>query len=254
MSNDVAYKKSRIVRMISHRKVADVDDGHGTGFFVAEDGKLLTCFHVVFGQELRQIRNNPNFTAIAGSDEHSRLKEFYATTVSTLQVELPNRATVEAELLEFNEQYDIAALKLKDDRRVEFFELAPDDDLDYDDAVFFCGYQFVYGYSPHQYPFAVNSGRVASFPDIIVGGERYQHIQVSSVNLRGNSGAPLFRAGSNAVVGVVNGHMYWGSDNLACVDDSGGSMKINKGTLQIPLSITFATHLKTIQKNTHILN
>jgi S1-C subfamily serine protease len=253
MSNEVAYKKSRIVRVIAKRKGNDVKDSHATGFFIAEDGTLLTCFHVVFGQELGQIRTNPRFAAIPGSDEHSRLEEFYARTISALIAELPDGTTVEAELLEFNAHYDVAALKLKDHQRVEFFALAPDDALDYDDGVFFCSYPFIIGYSPHERPFAVNSGRVSSFPHVMVGGEKYPHIQISSLNLHGNSGAPLFREGSNAVVGMVNGHMHWGSDNLAFVDDSSGSTRLTKDSLRIPLSIAFATHLKTIRENTHIL-
>lgn len=251
MSNYVKYKKSRIVRVICRYKVGD---SFGTGFFVTEDGKLLTCFHVIFGRELRFIRNDPDFIKITGEDEHSRLNEFYKNKISMLEIELSSGEKLQAELLDFSEKYDTALLKLSDEKKVNFFEINFDDGLDYDDSVFFCGYQLTAGYTADEYPFAVNSGQVSSFPEILVGGDKYSHIQLNSINLGGNSGAPLFRKASNKVIGIINGNMNLGSDNFAFINDSGGKINFTKGSFRPPLSIAFATYLKTIREGTNLLN
>jgi len=251
MNIKVAYKQLRITRVICKYKIGD---SYGTGFFISKDGKMLTCFHVVFGQELRMIKNNPDFISISGGDEHSKLLNFYKNKISTLEVELHDGQKKEAELLNFDERYDIALLKVKMDRKVDFFKVDTKNNLNYGDDIFFCGYQLTTGYNVSQYPFTVNSGLVSSFPDVIVGGEKYGHIQINSINLGGNSGAPVFLQGSNKVVAIINGIMNWNNNNVAIVDDSKGNMNLSKGSIITPLSIAFATRLKTIKENTNIFN
>jgi S1-C subfamily serine protease len=244
MGNEVDYKKARIVRVICKYKIGD---SFGTGFFVNQSGKLITCFHVVFGMELRQIRNIPEFQSIIEVTEHAKLKKYYDSKISSIFLEFPNGELVEAELNDFNEKYDVAILKLKQERKVEYFETDTTDTLTYDDAVFFCGYQLASGYTPDKYPFAINTGVVSSFPEVIVAGEKYGHLQINSINLGGNSGAPLFKRSNNKVIGIINGNMNWGSDNIAYVEEVSGSINLIKAPLRTPLSIAFATSLKTIK-------
>ncbi len=247
MDNDILYKKTRIVRVICKYKVGD---SFGTGFFL-KNGKLLTCFHVIFGQELSNIRNNPEFQVISGNDEHANLEKFYKSKISILEVEFSSGEKVEAELIKFDEKFDIAVLKLKNERKVDFFEVDTEGVLDYDDDIFFCGYQSAPGYTPDKYPFAVNAGQVSSFPDIIVGGEKYTHIQINSINLGGNSGAPLFHKNRNKVVGIVNGNMNWGADNNAFVGPQGN---IIKDVFRTPLSIAYVTSMKLLKEESTVFN
>jgi len=246
--NDISYKRQRIVRVICKYKVGD---SFGTGFFIEENGKLLTCFHVVFGKQLRQIREDSDLSNISGTHEHDKLREFYNNKISTLRVELLDGQKVDAKLLDFDEKFDIALLKINKDKNISFFKLDTNDDLDYDDNVFFCGYQYAAGYESKNFPFTVNNGVVSTFPETIVGGEKYQHIQLNSINLGGNSGAPVFRQGSNEVIAIINGNMIWGRDDILYKDKTGQNMV---GSLRTPLGIAYATPLKILKSQTSILS
>jgi len=246
--NNITYKRQRIVRVMCKYKVGD---GFGTGFFIENSGKLLTCFHVIFGKLLREIRKDSNFINIGGSNEHDKLLEFYKNKISTVQVELFNGENISAELLDFDEKFDIALLKINQDKNISFFKLNTNYDLNYDDKVFFCGYQYAPDYEAKDYPFTVNNGMVSAFPEIIVGGEKYQHIQLNSINLGGNSGAPVFREGSNKVIAIINGNMMWGRGDIAVFDPQD---KIIKSSSKTPLGIAYSTSLKLLAEKTSIFS
>jgi len=69
-------------------------------------------------------------------------------------------------------------------------------------------------------PFTVNEGIISSFPEIIVGGlKKYKFIQVSAVNLGGDSGAPLFLKKSGEVIGIIAGNQSIGFDIFQIKDE-----------------------------------
>lgn len=232
-----------------HNKIAPPGtyDVCGSGFFISEDGKILTCFHAL-GGELKHIRKDDTFIAITeGVNEHDNLQTYLSNKISEIKAQLPNGDIVELDLVNFDERYDVALLQPREHGTpVAHFDIDINDTLDYDDSIFFCGYQLATGYSLGDYPFTVNSGQVSSFVDIEVGGGRYQHLQINSINLGGNSGAPLFRQGSDRPIGVINGNMNWGSDNAAIFIPNTNPPQISKASLRTPLSIAFATPLQTI--------
>jgi len=247
--NNISYKRKRIVRVICKYKVGD---SFGTGFFIERNDRLLTCFHVVFGKSLREIRKDNDLINIRSTNEHDKLQKFYDNTISTLRIELSDGQKVDAELLDFDEKFDIVLLKINEDKNISFFKLDTNYDLDYDDNVFFCGYQYAADYESKDFPFTVNNGVVSTFPKIIIGGEKYQHIQLNSINLGGNSGAPIFREGSNEAIAIINGNMRWGRDDILYRKDKVGQDIV--GSLRIPLGIAYATPLKTLKSQTSILS
>ena len=249
MKNNVNYKLKRIVRVVC---TYHVGDSCGTGFFIKNTGELLTCSHVIFGMSLEQVRNHADFKSITGNDEHQRLQQFYNKKIKTLQVELSNGQIVNTDLIKFDEKFDIALLKTQSKSKVNFFELDTKSDLKYDNNLFFCGYQYSVGYNPSKYPLAVNTATVSSFPEVIIGGEKYEHVQINSINLGGNSGAPIFKVGSNKVIGIVNGNMNWGADNLAYINNINN--QIYKNSLRVPLSIAYITPLKLLKSKTSIID
>jgi len=127
-------------------------------------------------------------------------------------------------LEKFDEKYDIVLLKLnsqKSPKKIKYCKLDFKTTLKQGDSMFFGGFPTCFCYGVTETPFAINTGMISSFPETIVGGERYEHIQINSINLGGNSGAPLFRKNRSSVVGIINGNMNWGRDDLVSQDNSG---------------------------------
>ncbi len=251
--NQIAHIRERIVRVIAQYQNGNC--ATGTGFFISSGGDLLTCFHVVFGSELRNIRTNPVYVSTVGADEHSKLENFFNGVISFIEVEFSNGIKRRAKLKAFDEFHDAVLLELEESFETPFLKLSLDYLPEYDEAVFFCGFQLAAGYlNSKEYPFATNRGIVSSFPEVVVGGEKYVHIQLNSINLGGNSGAPLFLQGEKDVIGIVNGNMLWGNDNLAFVNKIGGVPAFNQGSFRVPLSIAFVTPIKLIKEKTKLLD
>ena len=186
----------------------------------------------------------------------------------SLQVELMDGKRMMAEIIKFDEGVDVALLKIVNNTNMEsktilntdgnfgklsetkfpFFELDVTYTPEYDESTFFCGFQMTGGYSnPTDYPFSINRAVVSAFPEIEVAGKRHQHIQLNSINLGGNSGAPLFVEGSNVVIGIINGNMNWNINNLIIGSES------KQITQVVPLCIAYATSIKLIKEKTNIL-
>jgi S1-C subfamily serine protease len=244
INNDVAFKHKRIVRVIV--KYRNGNYGTGTGFFISKEGELLTCFHVAFGNELRAIRANQIFPTIIGPDEHTRLQTYYGTVIDSTEVEFSDGSRKTANLVSFDSKYDVAKLKITENIQTDFFEF----DMKYqpilDDPIFFCGYQYAVGYDADKCPLAVNRGIISAIGQMEVGGDKYEHIQINSINLSGNSGSPLFLEESNNVIGMINGNMNWGADNFALFNEAkppGLYMASNR----VPLSIAYATSITIIR-------
>ena len=244
----VAFRRKRVVRIIvTYRPEGD---SVGTGFFIDAEGDLLTCFHVVFGKELRNMRNDSVFQAITGQDEHTRLEQYIQQRISKIEIEPFNGLREEVEIKKFDERYDVVLLTTKVKNNHSWFRLNLETRTDYGDEVEFGGFPMAVGYRGDQVPFAVTKGIISTFLNTQVGGENYEHIQINGVNLEGNSGAPLFLKDSKKVLGIINGNMIRGFQ--------GRFMGVNGQpfdlSFAIPLGITYATSLNTIMQNTEILN
>ena len=249
--NDVNYKKKRIVRVIVNFR--NGTNSVGTGFFISRSGNLLTCAHVILGLTLTQLRANNTFISTSGATEAEKITNYQRNETISIQVQLPNGVIINADLEKLNADFDIGLLRLTGENpRVDFFEInhSASSKFDYDDNVFFCGFQEAVGYTNLNFPFSVNSGIVSTFPTVTVTGTQYEHVQVNSINLGGNSGAPLFKKGSNVVEGIINGNMNWGSDTVLQVANG----IVAPAPLRTPLSIAYATPLSFIKHKTAIFN
>lgn len=249
LTNDVDYKRQRILRILVEYKNNNTD--WGSGFFIDGQGQFLTCFHVVFGGELRNLRNNQDFKKISGADEKTRLNNWFLDRVRGIFVELADGSRIKMKIKNFEEKFDVALLVPEDQKNLpqfDFLVVNPKNKLRQDDQVFFGGFPIQFSYRAGESPFAVHSGIVSSFPKTEIGGDIYEHVQINSINLGGNSGAPLFRKNSNKVVGIVNGNMNWGNDNVAFVVNG----SVTKDSFRIPLSIAYCTEFKTLKENTSI--
>ena len=248
--NNIDYKRERLVRVIVRRKNGSYQCG--TGFFINKEGRFLTCFHVIFGCELKTLRDRHLFDTYQGNDEHSKLLNYFNDITTSIEVEFLDGRKGSAKLQRFNETYDIASLQIENKIKTKFFDVDTEYLPKYDDSVFFCGFQYSVGYEPENYPFATNRGVVSSFPEIVVAGDKYPHIQLNSINLGGNSGAPLLHDSRDTENGVVNGNMDWGGDNVAFINTIDEVSQTVPGTLRVPLSIAFATSLKTVNDETNL--
>ncbi len=251
MFNDnIQYKKKVIRRVLAY--FSGGNTGVGSGFFVNKNGIFLTCFHVAFGGELKNLRNDPDFIAIKESDEHKKLETWYSNKINKIEVELPDSSKEELKLVSFDEKYDIAVLKLENKEKIRDIDNIKFDfkkQLKQGDHVFFGGFPISYPYKAEESPFAINTGMVSSFPNTIIGGDFYEHAQINSVNLGGNSGAPLFIKNKNKVIGIINGNMNWGSDFVVFKNKSG---KEEVGPLRVPLSIAYATPVSLLKKESKV--
>lgn len=244
-NKSISKKREQIVRVIT--TYIPAGDSIGTGFFINNNGDLLTCFHVVFGEELRQIRKNNILANINESDEHEKLKAFIKGKLSKIEVELFNGSKIEMEIKDFDEKYDIALLSTKIPSKYKSFKLNFGSKINYGDEVLFAGFPNAVGYRGDQTPFAVTVGMVSTFVETQIGGDKYPHIQINGVNLPGNSGGPLFLKGSNEVVGLINGNQIMGiHGDFKGLDDKPTNL------FTVPLGITYATSLSVLKKNTKI--
>jgi S1-C subfamily serine protease len=258
--NDVLYKRERLARIIVQHRNGNTSVG--TGFFINKQGNLLTCFHVISGMELSNLRMiNSNITGSV-DEEHFQLQNYLNQSVINIEIEFMDGTRNRAAVVNFNQFYDVAMLKidkLDSSTEIPFFDIDTDYTPEYDESTFFCGFQLTGGYTnPTQYPFSINRAVVSAFPEVVVAGDRYQHIQLNSINLGGNSGAPLFVEGSNKVIGIVNGNMSWGGNNLVVVNNGVQNTPINppklqQASLQVPLCIAYVTSLKLVKEEANIL-
>ncbi len=253
-TNSIKYKEERTFRIHVYKK--DGNFGTGTGFFINKGKTFFTCFHVVFCSELKKIRTISALNSILGNNEHEKLKNYFNEKIGKIEVVSKEGIKYELELVDFNELFDIANLKIKDSN-IKLSEIKSlnikNVDFKQGDKLFFCGFPTCAGYDNREAPFAINTGIISSFPEITIAGDKYKHLQINSINLGGNSGAPLFKKNSNLVVGIINGNMNWGSDNIAFGQIIQNSTVVGE-TFRIPLSIAYATSFKLIREKTDTFN
>lgn len=246
------FVKERVYRVII--RYSNSNESSGSGFFVSKK-KFITCFHVVFGGELRNIRSLPEFNAIQHASEHERLNIFYTNKILSVFIELEDGSIVTAELDDFSEFYDFAVLKVSvGSKSVNVCKLNMKLVPTYGDSVSFGGFPSQFGYTHDTAPFAYTEGIVSSFPTTIIGGENYEHIKINAINLSGNSGAPLFLKDKKTVIGFINGNMNWGRDDLLVAQvNPSGQINLQPVSMRVPLSIAYATSLKLIKDKTSLI-
>ena len=246
-NKQISFIYNRIVRVFSFFKEGA---SNGTGFFIKENGLLLTCCHVISGRLLRDLRVSEDFKNTLGNTEGEKIDNYIRSKIQKIEVVLADGTQEKVILKSFDYVHDIALLKTtKSSGKKPFFEFELENKLDYLDEILFCGFSEAPYYDNFHSPFAVNTGLVSAFPELIIGGEKYKHVQLNSINLGGNSGAPLFTKDSNKVCGIINGNYIRHHEKLAVYDDN---EKITKGRFEVPLSIAYATEVRVLKDNSDI--
>lgn len=248
-NKDISFKRDRIVRIISHYKNGGYSTG--TGFLVNENRNVLTCWHVICGIDLKILKSIPEFQQSTKNTESKKVDEYFKNKTSKIEVELPNGRKLRAILKSYDYYYDLAVLGIpKSGEKIPFFELELNKSLDYSDEILFCGYPNCPDYGLLESPFAVNTGIVSTFPDVEIAGGKYKGIQLNSICVGGNSGAPLFKKDSNKPCGIINGYRWQGRDDLAIYKKDGS---LEQGGLRVPISISYATSFYRLMKESKIL-
>jgi len=249
---DVDYLKKRIVRVFSHLK--DGTTSGGTGFFISENGLLITCWHVLVNSDLRKLKQKDDFKNISASSELERIKIYFNNNIQKIEIESVDGIREKVILKDFDYQYDFAILKtMKSSGKKDFLELEVESTLNYLDEAIFCGFPDSPDTTIYTTPFAINSGSVSAFPNLIVGGKKYIHLQLNGVNLGGNSGTALIRRDNNKVYGIINGNYIMSRDDFAVFNDIKNlSAGIKKIDFIVPLGITYATPLDILLNNSDI--
>ena len=158
-----------------------------------------------------------------------------------------------AVLKDFDEKYDIALFEVElASKKVKTCKLEWKPKLSHGDYVFFGGFPIHHDYVLGQAPLAVQEGMISSFVETIIGGEKYEHLQINSINLGGNSGAPLFKKWGRKVVGIVNGNMNFGNDSVMIQNP--GNNQATPQSFRIPLSIAYGTPINILKENTKIFD
>ncbi len=250
--NDIEYKKSRTYRVIV---TFNNGSGCGSGFFASDD-KFLTCFHVIFGCELNKIRKEQQFLDTLGNTEHEKLKNYFVTKIVKIEVEIGESRYI-ATLTDFDERYDIASLSIdSQNTRINISKLNLNPKITHGSQLFFAGFPTHHDYTLDTAPLAVHQGILSAFVNTTIGGDKYFHLQINSINLGGNSGAPLFSKKGRRVIGIINGNMNWGRDDIASIVPNpmvgNAALNFNSISFRVPLSIAYATTLETIKKETSI--
>lgn len=247
-NKDISYKHDRVVRIISHFK--NGESSVGTGFVVNGNRNILTCWHVVSGIDLKNLLTNPEFQQSVKSTEAEKVNEYFSNRTLRIEVELPNGKKIAAILKSYDYYYDLAIIRIpKTSGKLPFFELEFNQSFDYSDEIIFCGYPESLGYSLLDSPFVVNTGTVSSFPEVDIAGGKYENIQLTSICIGGNSGAPLFKKDSNKVYGIVNGFQWRGFDNMAIFENEAYSRVVSH---KVPLNISFATGFSLLKSKSAI--
>lgn len=222
----------------------------GTGFIVNEGSNILTCWHVISGNNFVELKTKPEFIQIPGSNDYDKVDKYMDDVISRIEIELADGVKFPVKLTSSDYYYDIAVLGVsKRKEKLPHFELAHNILPDYLDEVQFWGYPESLGYSLFDSPFAVNTGSVSAFPNVEIAGGKYRNIQLNSICIGGNSGAPLFRKGDDEPFGIINGYYWKGRDNFALYKNDGS---LEKGSLRIPLNISYATSFNLLLDKSEI--
>jgi len=200
---------------------------------------------------LKDLLSKPDFASFEKDHLNKEVADYFQKISSSIQVEMPGGTIFNVELANYDYYYDLAVLNLPDSiTNSLYFEMETTKNLDYSDEIIFCGYPDTLGYNSLNFPFTVNTGVVSSFPQVEIAGGEYENIQLSSICIGGNSGAPLFKKGSNIVSGIVNGYQWKGHNNLAVFENG---VYTHSVAHKVPLNISFATSFTLLKDKVKII-
>lgn len=246
---DILYKHERTVRIISIFK--NGGSTVGTGFVVSKTGYILTCWHVICGIDLKDLRNSQEFVASTMPAESDKVDDYFKKVILKIEVELPDGSKVDSQLDSYDYCHDLAVIKIKsDNNKLSYFEL-DFEGFDYFDSVNFTGYPMCLGYNALNSPFAINSGSVSAFPDAEIAGAKYPMIQLTSICIGGNSGAPLFKNGKKKASGLVNGYEFRYRNDLAVFKNG---VYANTTNFSVPINISYATGFDFLIQKSEVFN
>jgi len=238
---EIGYLYKRIAKVFVKYKNGTISVG--TGFFVSENGLLITCWHVIAGGLLRDIKNTDDYKDIINTTESEKIKKYLENHIQKIEIEEHDGTKNKVNLKDYDFVHDLAILKtMKSSGKKLFFEIDVTSKLDYLDDALFVGFPEAPYYTHDSYPFAINTCVVSAFPEVIIGGKKYTHVQLNGVNLGGNSGAPLLKRGDSKVFGIINGNFIKQHNSLVVLKDASDlNAGFVKGNFAVPLGITYST-------------
>jgi hypothetical protein len=248
--NKPKYVKDRVYRVVFYQLTGNYSTG--SGFFI-DKTHILTCFHVAFGNmPLGVIRQRPDFLSITGLDEHTKLRNFYNALTSRVEIELQNGKKISAQLENFDEKHDIALLNIDPGfKEIKICKINFNKRIKHGGLVYFGGFPLNHDYQSNKNPFAFHKGIISSFGETTLGGEKYEHVLLHAISLPGNSGSPVFLNPGLKVIGIINGTMNYGRDDIAVIDALGN---YNKSSLRSPIGITYATTMSLLKQSIILAN
>ena len=171
----------------------------GTGFFIAEEGQIATCDHVV--SQMTEI-----YVMKSSDLEKASLLGYISTKEGLPQLNLPvyqiknNNAFIKAQLIDRLPDTDIAVLKINQ-KSGSYLKIGKYDSVEEGNDLIFLGF-----------PFGVN--RVIAHKGMVSykgkfnissnpGDKLMEALQIDGIVNRGNSGGPLISLDQNKVVGII---------------------------------------------------
>lgn len=233
--------RSKTVRIIVKDRSGVVTVG--SGFFISPK-KILTCAHVLLNASELNIlgatllHDSPNTPIEVLFDNH------FQKEIIDITVEKPDGTIIKPAKIYFDALYDIGLLECTTNETDLFFNFLNIDEVaEIGTSTFLSGFASSVIKNCVHWPFVINSGYIqGKVTAEITGYQEREYLQISGYNLPGNSGGPLISTETGNVIGMMNGYMYWGEENMNKTLSSGdGFHKIEITNVFIPLGIGYAT-------------
>lgn len=153
----------------------------GSGFFVSEDGYIITNLHVI--EELYGL-----------SELWNRREDYAPEPIRITTRDGTQYSEHQVRVIGGNDLYDIAVLQIISDEKFPFFEFAPVYTVKIGDQVFALG-------SPQGLDFSASRGVVSAKNRVMAENQQPKYIQTDTPINPGNSGGPLINS-EGKVIGV----------------------------------------------------
>lgn len=218
----------------------------GTGFFLKKD-LVVTCAHVLlgvgplkqFGENLQRLNPTKSIPQL--------FKEHFQNQAPVVKIELFDGTIIQGTNANFDYLSDVAWVSVPPSDDYELLEVGNSTELVLGKYVAFCGFPDTPYIETVKWPFSVNAGFVSTVANTYVTAyEKMDYIQINAVNLNGNSGGPLLSQDTGMLIGLINGNMNHGSDNVAFLIPQGGVHQLQAASFRIPLPVAYATPIDLV--------